>query len=805
MLIIVGCDDNKTTVEGEPTGMLPNLVDDSELLTYDEIIGTHDNKVVLTGGAADPFMIRFNGMYYLYMTTGGRKIRGYKSLDMYTWQEVENAECEKGFVYDYALDENAPNHSHSTPYAPEVYYFNGKFYLITSPSGQGHFVLSSDSPEGPFKAISGNIGKSIDGHYFVDGKDEKIYLYTAGANGMTCYEMEDDMYTVKTDEKGKEKMMIYFNTMVGNWNEGPFMLQKNGNYFLTYCGTHYLSAAYRVDYAYADKNADLLDGFAFNREDSLLLSTKDNFKGLGHSSTILGPDLDSYYLIYHNLDNNGRNLNYSRLSFNGSMMVANDVKDTNVIKASLPEFSTNGNSNLVADGEFLLSDKASSDTFTVEFNVKGEGKMLFAYQDSNNYAYIEYQNNNISLFDVKNGTANKIKSIDLIRDYNTNVLHTFRLQYRNGITSLYFDGIEKLYNFEYEFKGGKIGYLKNNNFIELGYSAFSNVALGSSDNLAYNDHLSLANAIDYHLSYLTGDSKFVSTSDNSGQYVSSDSYNLLVADEGNRATFRSNLDDGKYSINLRIPAKYRGEKVGVRIDASDIREVTIPNDIPSSDEDGDILVSLGVYDIVKGQHHVSLYNVGDAFEFSSLIYEKVAENGLNLIFDSSFDDEGYFVKNNANITDNGYKVEKSNVYGLINTNIFFNSSISSDILIDDIAYGGYVGVAFNVSAYANYPVDDADGAKYAYPFKGYLLSVDRYGISLNVVNFKSVESVMKYDFDFTNNQQINLKIEQVNNKFIVYLDNDVIFTYVANVGNLSGSAGIFAKNADATFKNLIIE
>ncbi len=35
-------------------------------------------------------------------------------------------------------------------YAPEVVYSNGKFYMYTSPGGNGHYVLSSSSPLGPF-------------------------------------------------------------------------------------------------------------------------------------------------------------------------------------------------------------------------------------------------------------------------------------------------------------------------------------------------------------------------------------------------------------------------------------------------------------------------------------------------------------------------------------------------------------------------------------------------------------------------------------------------------------------------------
>ena len=58
------------------------------------------------------------------------------------------------------------------------------------------------------------------------------------------------MYSIKIDSKGRKREMTYLKCKVGNWTEGAYMLQKNGNYYFTYTGTHYLSASYRVNYAF---------------------------------------------------------------------------------------------------------------------------------------------------------------------------------------------------------------------------------------------------------------------------------------------------------------------------------------------------------------------------------------------------------------------------------------------------------------------------------------------------------------------------------------------------------------------------
>ena len=83
--------------------------------------------------AADPYVFRFNGMYYLY-STGAAEIRCYQSRDLVNWEYMGH--CTQGGKVNIA-------------YAPEVFYWRGDFYMITSPMGNGHYILKSDSPLGP--------------------------------------------------------------------------------------------------------------------------------------------------------------------------------------------------------------------------------------------------------------------------------------------------------------------------------------------------------------------------------------------------------------------------------------------------------------------------------------------------------------------------------------------------------------------------------------------------------------------------------------------------------------------------------
>ena len=55
--------------------------------------------------------------------------------------------------------------------------------------------------------------------------------------------------------------------------------------------------------------------------DTIIMSLTDDFYGLGHSSTFLGPNLDSYFICYHDMNPSGvRTVNISRLLFSKNLM-----------------------------------------------------------------------------------------------------------------------------------------------------------------------------------------------------------------------------------------------------------------------------------------------------------------------------------------------------------------------------------------------------------------------------------------------------------------------------------------------------
>ena len=136
------------------------------------------------------------------------------------------------------------------------------------------------------------------------------------------------------------------------------------------------------------------------------MATEDAFHALGHSSTVLGPDMDSYYIAYHSMKGSSsfRYYNINRLSFNGGNMTINEYGQHYNQSPSMPEFSALDASELNKNGNIYFSDKEhNEDAFTAEFNTIGEGKMYFAYQSEKEHGYLDFSDNSITLGKVKDG------------------------------------------------------------------------------------------------------------------------------------------------------------------------------------------------------------------------------------------------------------------------------------------------------------------------------------------------------------------------------------------------------------------
>lgn len=343
----------------------------------------------------DPFVFRFDGKYYLYTSLNGDKkktgkIPCWSSENLVDWQW-------EGWAYD--PKSSLESSETYIAFAPEVVYYKGWFYMCESRRGQGHYFFRSDKPQGPYTKISENLGMGIDGSFHL-AADGKLYFLSAEnvyANRVCWFEIDF------IEENGEPKVVvdptayhIIDDAYESGWTEGPGVFARNGYEYLTYAANHVDAPQYRVAYSYA-KNA-IVFGDAENLnspwDNVTLVSTGiDNpavpgyasktgntavtdYRGLGHSSNVVGPNLDSIYTAYHNAgrinyrnenDNTGgtRKFNVTQYFTNEGYLLTNGLGNYTRTKPEMPDYSALASA--LSDGK---STESTGNVFTAEISFR---------------------------------------------------------------------------------------------------------------------------------------------------------------------------------------------------------------------------------------------------------------------------------------------------------------------------------------------------------------------------------------------------------------------------------------------------
>lgn len=155
----------------------------------------------------DPFVLVYNGKYYMYGTRAdnfGQKTGGF---DVYVGTDLENwSEPKEVF--------NSEKHGMNTwvNWAPEVHFYNGAFYLLatfTKSNGlRGTYILKSDTPDGEFVphsdgAVTPWEWECLDGTlHFENGKVYCVFCHehTQILDGTVCYvELSSDLTHAVTE------------------------------------------------------------------------------------------------------------------------------------------------------------------------------------------------------------------------------------------------------------------------------------------------------------------------------------------------------------------------------------------------------------------------------------------------------------------------------------------------------------------------------------------------------------------------------------------------------------------------------
>ena len=241
--------------------------------------------------AADPFILLHNDKYYLYPTNEGGKTDGvivYESDDLCNWEN-------KGYCLN-----NKDVIGNSNFWAPEVTFYNNKFYMVFT-ADEHIGIAVSDSPLGPFIQKDKHWlieEKAIDGHFFFDD-DGSIYLYyvkLVGENKIFVSKMNNDLLSI---DQATETLLIEardsWETIDCLVAEGPFVLKHKGLYYLTYSANHTRNVNYAVGYATSSSPFGPFKKYDGNP----ILKKNNDFVGVGHHSFTTTKDKKELIIAYH--------------------------------------------------------------------------------------------------------------------------------------------------------------------------------------------------------------------------------------------------------------------------------------------------------------------------------------------------------------------------------------------------------------------------------------------------------------------------------------------------------------------------
>ena len=714
-------------------------------------------------GLADPFIYRFDGDYYL-LFTAPKGLKAFKSHDLVAFEEVDNGVNARGFV---AEDEKLV-----AAYAPELIHFNGYFYIITSMGGNGHHILRAKSIIGPYEFITGNIHESIDGSFFIND-DEEIYVTRASETGIALNKLEPDFTKFKLNEYGVIDSLTFEEARTFGWTEGPYILKRYGKYYLTYTGTHFLSDAYRVNYAVAD---NLNDPKSFKFMDTIIMSLKDDFYGLGHSATFLGPNLDSYFIVYHDMNpNRVRTANISRLLFSKNLMTVNDVNVDLHPNIEMPDFETRSKKDLIAHDDKYFYVNPYSSRYSFEINFKGENeKIYFGYIDEKNHFYAGFAGNLLEIHNVNGESDTLIYKKNFKYTYLKESIKTLRIQILKSKMVLYFNNIELGFNIDLlKDANGDIGFDKN---LELTFLAVSKYSYGNSD----NEEIKLGRVLasNFEGSSLTHKCNFRSD----------------FVDIKNKSNLKYNVyveESGDYYLDMNIKSPNKTFVMDV-ISNGSAKSVEV--ELLNNEEYKNICV----VHLEKGINTIELSS-NDNFSFSYFDLEKICGNCRDIVENLSSESSYLTHIGRPIFTPGGLYFDNDRNFSYVD-DVYENFDVQVNLClrgnpIDEDRFAALVVL--------NKKYGKRNQFECAYSLDGIIFGFNAKSIFILENDFDKTKVLKKADMN--NNLNRLLRVIKEKNKISFYVNELLFYSHDITHGNLRGKIGLYNVHASIYFKNLFIK
>lgn len=283
-------------LHGSLAGGLATLIS-SGLAAADTPLGPTNGNPLVPGYFADPCIRKFGDTFYLYVTPDGWGIG----------QGVPVIWTSKDFVNWTPHRTNWP--ATAEKWAPSVVFANGKYYMFNSVPCQ-IWVGVSNSPLGPWKNALGEGPLirdqepkgtiTLDGELFQD-TDGSSYLAYGTWWTPTIVKMKPDLLSFDGSPMQffKKPGTQTPNGLIKDCMEAPYMLKRNGVYYLMYSDLFCGNSTYQVKYSTASTP---FGPWTYGANNPILSTNLDNsVDGPGHHGLVSHEGKD--YIIYHRHDN----------------------------------------------------------------------------------------------------------------------------------------------------------------------------------------------------------------------------------------------------------------------------------------------------------------------------------------------------------------------------------------------------------------------------------------------------------------------------------------------------------------------
>ena len=357
---------------------------------------------LLPGYYADPTIVKYNGIYYIYATTDNEMLAS----------GVPSVWYSKDFCHWYNYIMEIPSLSSvrlRNFWAPDILQGDdGRYYLYfgNCQAGCNIYGYVSDTPTGPWKKLDENDTPviangypregfpSLDAQFFRDD-DGKIYAYWGTwvhyNKGYAVGQL--DPATMASVGQGANIPL----DQTPEPFEAAYLLKRNHKYILMYSGASCHDETYNVRYAWADSP---YGPFTPGANNPILSTNADKtVHGPGHHSVL--KEADNYYIVYHRHDYPFTGGGMSRQVCIDSLIFENDT----VIRTVVPTHRG------------IAPFEPTTVPPDLAFGAKAEASSSYRLQlPGTDFAYLPAyatDNNNVTLWKAADGTFPQSLTLDL--------------------------------------------------------------------------------------------------------------------------------------------------------------------------------------------------------------------------------------------------------------------------------------------------------------------------------------------------------------------------------------------------------